>query len=62
MAVRSDPFDEGGLLRQLREDVPDSMDGAAATISVGAELADRPDEPQCAVGDDEERAVEAPAG
>jgi hypothetical protein len=50
------------LLRQLGEDVPQAVDGAAASVGVGPELTDRPDEPQCTVGDDEERAPEAPRG
>ena len=61
--VRStDSLDERGLrLRQLLEHIPKSTHGAAATIGVGPELADRLDQPRCASGDALAAAYRLPA-
>ena len=52
---------ELGPLGQLGQHVPQAMDGAATAVGVGPQLADRPDEPGCPVGDDQQRAAQAPA-
>ena len=54
-----DALMEPGPLRQLGQDVPQAMNGAALAVGVGPQLADRPDQARGSVADDEERAPQA---